>query len=649
MNSKSIRILMFVAMIVGICSIISGCGKSKKSTPSNENVKVATSIEVVSIDDKYTINNNEIHMLYGEDISLAKHDFCIIVNFDDNSSLTIEENFEFSTNITQNSNVGEYKLEFRYEDFVNEIKVYINSIDLRDENIVVNEIENYEYTGSEIKPNISLKFKDNALLEGYDYDLEYINNINASGNAVVKIYGKGNFEGELTKNFVISPKVLEVGDWIYANEYIYNGSEYIVKLSNIPHELNVEYINNKNIDAETYLAKANLSVKPEYNTNNYIIPTVRDLVWEIKPKSLALAEITGESALIYTGQDIEPEVEVKINNIVLIKDIDYIVTYSNNLNITNNAQVVITGKGNYVGEKVYTFAILPKTVNINSAWNYPNGGFVYCGKNYEVNLIDIPECVDITYTNNSAVNAGSYTAIAEFELKEGYNNYSLSTTSTTLSWTINHANILDCIVGEIPTQIYTGSAVEPKLTIKHLIYNSETLLEDKLIVLKEGVDYTLSYYNNINEGSASVTVNGLGNYANKTIKIFEIEKRLDESDYLWPTELLQSFGISLSKPTFGKVVSVISNEGLEIVLENIDQVLFEMIISSLYNNDEFVYSEEDYEDLDDLIIYTHEIISFSAKNSDEDSYVLCDVSCIIKESPYYEYPVNSIIFKIEKY
>lgn len=57
-------------------------------------------------------------------------------------------------------------------------------------------------------------------------------------------------------------------------------------------------------------------------------------------------------------------------------------------------------------------------------------------------------------------------------------------------------------IDDVPSADYTESAItpEPNVTI-----NGKTLVKD--------TDYTFSYADNVNAGTASITVTGMGNYA----------------------------------------------------------------------------------------------------------------------------------------
>ena len=92
-----------------------------------------------------------------------------------------------------------------------------------------------------------------------------------------------------------------------------------------------------------------------------------------------------------------------------------------------------------------------------------------------------------------------------------------------------------CSFSSIANAAYTGSAFEPDVTVKH---GSKTL--------KSGTDYSISYKDNVNAGTASVTVQGIGEYCGTITKYFTIA----------PAEI---DSVTLSKTSFsytGKQVKV---------------------------------------------------------------------------------------------
>ena len=72
-------------------------------------------------------------------------------------------------------------------------------------------------------------------------------------------------------------------------------------------------------------------------------------------------------------------------------------------------------------------------------------------------------------------------------------------------------DISGALVSDIPDSVYTGAAIEPAVEVA---YGGERLAE--------GVDYTVSYSNNVYAGEATVTVRGVGGYSGEATRTFEI-------------------------------------------------------------------------------------------------------------------------------
>ena len=75
-------------------------------------------------------------------------------------------------------------------------------INLKDAQVVLSE-DSYTYTGSELKPSVTVTCNGKVLREGTDYSVTYLNNISV-GTAQVVIEGKNSYEGTLRKNFLIN-------------------------------------------------------------------------------------------------------------------------------------------------------------------------------------------------------------------------------------------------------------------------------------------------------------------------------------------------------------------------------------------------------------------------------------------------------------
>ena len=96
-------------------------------------------------------------------------------------------------------------------------------------------------------------------------------------------------------------------------------------------------------------------------------------------------QVTGIEDQYYTGSAITPPIRVYDQGKLLIKGVDYSVSYTNNKNAyiksandqnTNNSpnvskapSVIVTGKGNYTGKETVTFSILPIDISNNTEGN----------------------------------------------------------------------------------------------------------------------------------------------------------------------------------------------------------------------------------------------------------------------------------------
>ena len=149
---------------------------------------------------------------------------------------------------------------------------------------------------------------------------------------------------------------------------------------------------------------------------------------------ISKASIEPISTQTYTGNSIEPAVNVKYGNKKLKKGVDYTLEYSNGIKV-GTATATIKGIGNYTGKNSVTYKIA--------------------------------------------------------------------------SVAISKANI-----SKISSQKATGKKIKPKFNVT---YKGKTL--------KQNIDYSVSYSNNVKIGKATITINGKGNFKGKTNVNFTIEAR----------------------------------------------------------------------------------------------------------------------------
>ena len=202
---------------------------------------------------------------------------------------------------------------------------------------------------------------------------------------------------------------------------------------------------------------------------------------------------------------------VKDGTKTLTNGTHYSVAYSNNTN-AGTATVTITGKGNYTGTKTATFKINAKsasgfTVSTIAAQTYTGSAITPA-----ITVKDGTKTLtngthySVAYSNN--INAGTATVTIT-----GKGNYTGTKTAT---FKINAKSASGFTVSTIAAQTYTGSAITPAITVK-----------DGTKTLTNGTHYSVAYSNNINVGTATITITGKGNYTGIKTVTFRIVVEAD--------------------------------------------------------------------------------------------------------------------------
>lgn len=214
----------------------------------------------------------------------------------------------------------------------------------------------------------------------------------------------------------------------------------------------------------------------------------------------------------YTGSLIAPNITVSCNDVELVKNTDYTVSYSNNKNV-GTATISITGIGDYTGTITKNFNIVARDISDTTIGSIPNQ--TYTGNSISAlpvityNGATLTKGTDytLTYSNNVNVGTGTVTITGKGNFK--------GTTSKTFS--ISARAMSDTSVANVSSQTYTGNGISPLPTIT---YNNKTLKKD--------TDYTLSYSDNINAGTATITITGKGNFTGMTSMTFIITQKSAE-------------------------------------------------------------------------------------------------------------------------
>ena len=381
----------------------------------------------------------------------------------------------------------------------------INPKSISSAELTVNPLS-FTYDGTEKIPAVTLKDGDKTLILNTDYSLKYENNINA-GTAKVIVNGKGNYTDTLSKTFKINPKSISNAELtVNPMSFTYDGTKkypaVTVKDGDKTLVLNTDYSleYEGNINAGT--AKVTVIGKGNY------IGTLSK-TFKINPKSISNAELTiNPMSFTYDSTKKIPSVTVNDGTKTLVLNTDYSLEYEGNIN-AGTAKVTVTGKENYTGTLSKTFKINPKSIS-NAELTIDSTEFTYDGtaRKPKVTVKDSDKTLvlntdySLEYKNN--VNAGTATVTVT-----GMGNY---TDSLSRNFTIKPKSISNAELTVNPTEfIYDGTAKEPKVTVKD---------GEKTLVLN--TDYSVSYSDNVNVGTATVTVKGKKNYIGTAKTAFSI-------------------------------------------------------------------------------------------------------------------------------
>ncbi len=257
----------------------------------------------------------------------------------------------------------------------------------------------------------------------------------------------------------------------------------------------------------TYIVKASVA-----ETDNYKSGT-GTADFAITPASIATASVAAP-AQTYTGLELTPEPTVTLGGKTLVAGTDYTVLYSKNIN-AGTATITVTGKGNYGGTATGTFEIkktdIAPVVSLEG-WTYgtrahtpsvevdSNPGKGKATYEYSKQGKD-------TWSTTVPTEAGDYTVKATVAETANYHSG-----TGTADFTIAPTSLAAASV-TASAQTYTGSGLEPEPTVT---LGAKTLTA--------GTDYTVSYSENVNAGTAAITVTGKGNYEGTATGTFEIKK-----------------------------------------------------------------------------------------------------------------------------
>ena len=401
-----------------------------------------------------------------------------------------------------------------------------------------------EYDGKpHVNPITVRDAKTNAdLVENTDFTLTYSGDTTNVGTVTITVKGIGNYTGEFTKTYEITPREYTVTT--ESAEKVYDGTPLtaggsidgivegdVVEVHTTGRQINVGESKN------TYELVWKGARKDNYQFKEETIGTLKVTEQSIDPgkdpdnpnPSYVGVQVNAPESQLYDGKDHQwiPEVLDKENQ-PLTAGKDYTVTYTDDsgeakddfTNVTGTIHVTISGTGNYTGSVTREYEITKRSVKLTSETDekefdgmpltrpvvtIEGDGFV------DGEVSDVKAIGTVTSVEESPV-ANKITYVTHEAFK--YDNYNIELNEGTL--TITPKSIIPD-GPHTPDDKKTGITVENPADVK---YDGKEHAEKPIVkdektgaTLKESKDYEIVYPEDIvNAGEITATVNGKGNY-----------------------------------------------------------------------------------------------------------------------------------------
>ena len=384
------------------------------------------------------------------------------------------------------------------------------------------------------------------LEENKDYTLSYSKDVINVGTVEVNVKGIGNYTGEFTKTYKITPKEYTVTT--DSAKKVYDGTALTAggKIEGIVDgEVVVVHTTGSQTEVgstpNTYKLEWKKASSKNYKLKEDSIGTLTVTEQTIDPgkdpdnpnPNYSGVTINNPSNAVYDGKvhKWSPAVTDKEGN-ALVEGTDYTVEYSTSdfTNVTGTITVTITGIGNYTGTVTRTYEITPKayTVTTESAKKVYDGTALTAGGKIEG--IVSGETVEFT-TTGSRTDEG--TSKNTYSLK--WNGSAIQTNYKLAKESIGDLTVTPKSIipdePDTPDDKKTGITVSNPKDSKYdgqehreVLTVKDTKTGKDLIANK---DYTVVYSDDlVNAGTVTIKISGLGNYSGSFTKTYKITKRL---------------------------------------------------------------------------------------------------------------------------
>ena len=421
-------------------------------------------------------------------------------------------------------------------------------------------ITDKEYTGEPIEQNPVVTVDGKQLVKDQDYTVSYSNNTNL-GEAKVTITGQGFYKNSVTKTFQITPATITkncvsgVVDLPFIRSSTRDRQHPVVVVNGRTLVKDTDYeVHFENTDQ---VGTATLIIAGiGYYTGEVRVP------FKILPSPIRDATVTGIKDMAYTGEPVtlERRLSLKYKGYGIYENTDYTVTYKNNVK-PGTATVIIKGKTNFTGTLTRTFNIIeaveyqptlssylitPKdnteyavgtTINVIAGAGFfehrvPGEPYEF-DKNYIYFRVtrsgekvlceyapytDTSTRVNLSFTPDKKgkylIEVGRCNPLDAPIDYDSFNYFDSRTVYVGISSPTGPKDISTAAISGVTYKKYTGDSITQSPTVK---------LDGKTLV--KGTDYYLTYTDNVEVGTATMTVRGQGKYTGTASKAFKILER----------------------------------------------------------------------------------------------------------------------------
>ncbi len=408
--------------------------------------------------------------------------------------------------------------------------------------------EDPTYTGSALKPAVTVYDGITKLTAGKDYTISYKNNtnaytytesdaeFNASKAPSVIVTGKGNYKGKETAYFRIYPKNIEGTDVtvVIADQKEDGKAKKPVpvitrgkKKLKAGKDFEAAYLDKDEKETECKAVgeyRVHITGKGNYcgsvDSSFAIYAKERIQISKAKLGKIENSEYTG------SARDLSDEVELTYNKTPLVEGTDYEIIYNDDRCSVGKKSITIRGLGAYVGSRTATYNI--------TGWNLKKAVVTNFKTAIEYTGTEIVQDAVLTLNGQTLAKGtdkndenGAYVAVYSGNLNtgtvtvtyKGINGYTGSIKKT-FKITKKALNNTDFELVAAPTAPFVKGGSTPEVTLKF-----------KGTDLALGKDFTACYKNNkalttaATKAKPQVIVTGKGNFSGKLTADFEITAR----------------------------------------------------------------------------------------------------------------------------